>query len=54
LGITPQDIRSLDDLARLPFTVKTDLRDHYPFGMFTRPIEQLARLLSRPGADSPV
>ena len=42
LGITPQDIRSLDDLDRLPFTVKTDLRDHYPFGMFTRPIEQLA------------
>ena len=49
LGITPQDIRSLDDLARLPFTVKTDLRDHYPFGMFTRPVEQLARLHASSG-----
>ena len=32
LGVTPDDIRSLDDLRRLPFTRKQDLRDHYPFG----------------------
>ncbi len=42
-GIEPGDIRSLEDLARLPFTVKSDLRDHYPFGMFARPRAQLAR-----------
>ncbi|WP_456432058.1 phenylacetate--CoA ligase family protein, partial [Nitratifractor sp.] len=33
-GITPEDIRSLEDLQRLPFTRKQDLRDHYPFGLF--------------------
>ncbi len=49
LGIAPQDIRKLDDLTQLPFTVKTDLRDHYPFGMFTRPVEQLARLHASSG-----
>ncbi len=49
LGLVPQDIQSLDDLARLPFTVKTDLRDHYPFGMFTRPVDQLARLHASSG-----
>ncbi len=49
LGLKPQDIRSLDDLARLPFTVKTDLRDHYPFGMFARPIEKLSRLHASSG-----
>ncbi|MCP5263973.1 MAG: phenylacetate--CoA ligase [Rhodoferax sp.] len=48
-GITPHDIRSLDDLAQLPFTVKSDLRDHYPFGMFTQPVEQLARLHASSG-----
>ncbi len=48
-GIAPQDIRSLDDLTQLPFTVKTDLRDNYPFGMFTRPVEQLARLHASSG-----
>ena len=49
LGIAPQDIRCLDDLTQLPFTVKTDLRDHYPFGMFTRPVDQLARLHASSG-----
>ena len=37
-GVRPADIRSLDDLALLPFTVKTDLRDQYPFGLFARPL----------------
>ena len=37
LGVKPADIRSLADLASLPFTVKTDLRDQYPFGLFARP-----------------
>ena len=48
-GIEPGDIRSLDDLAHLPYTVKNDLRDHYPFGMFARPREKLARLHASSG-----
>ncbi|HYA47099.1 MAG TPA: phenylacetate--CoA ligase [Burkholderiales bacterium] len=48
-GIKPADIRSLDDLAALPFTMKSDLRDHYPFGMFARPRESLVRLHASSG-----
>lgn len=33
-GLAPDDVRSLDDITGLPFTVKTDLRDTYPFGLF--------------------
>ncbi len=33
LGIKPEDIQSIDDITKLPFTFKTDLRDHYPFGL---------------------
>ena len=49
LGFEPGDLKSLDDLARLPFTVKTDLRDHYPFGMFARPRRSLSRLHASSG-----
>ncbi len=48
-GVRPNDIRSVADLARLPFTVKTDLRDQYPFGLFARPANQLARLHASSG-----
>ena len=48
--VSPDDIRSLDDLQRLPFTTKSDLRDHYPFGLFTVPIEQVARLHASSGS----
>jgi len=48
-GIKPADIRGLDDLAALPFTMKSDLRDHYPFGMFARPRESLVRLHASSG-----
>jgi phenylacetate-CoA ligase len=48
-GLRPSDIRSLDDVALLPFTVKTDLRDQYPFGLFARPTHQLARLHASSG-----
>ena len=37
-GVSAKDIASLDDLARLPFTVKQDLRDHYPFDLFAVPV----------------
>jgi phenylacetate-CoA ligase len=47
--IAPTDIRSLADLAALPFTLKSDLRDHYPFGMFARPRETLARVHASSG-----
>jgi phenylacetate-CoA ligase len=48
-GISPGDIASLADLKRLPFTRKTDLRDHYPFGLFARPRDTLARLHASSG-----
>jgi phenylacetate-CoA ligase len=47
--IEPNDLRSLDDIRLLPFTVKTDLRDHYPFGLFARPRSSLARLHASSG-----
>ncbi|HEY3073710.1 MAG TPA: phenylacetate--CoA ligase, partial [Burkholderiales bacterium] len=47
--VRPQDVRTLDDLAALPFTVKADLREHYPFGLFARPREALARLHASSG-----
>ncbi len=49
IGIEPGDVRSLQDLTRLPFTVKADLRDHYPFGMFACPRAKIARLHASSG-----
>lgn len=43
-GVHPDDLRTLSDLAKFPFTTKHDLRDNYPFGMFAVPREQIARL----------
>jgi phenylacetate-CoA ligase len=48
-GLTPQDIKTLDDLARLPFTVKSDLRDTYPFGLFASPMQDIVRLHASSG-----
>jgi phenylacetate-CoA ligase len=48
-GVKPGDLRTLADLERFPFTVKTDLRDNYPFGMFAVPREQLIRLHASSG-----
>ena len=48
-GITAEDVRSLDDLARLPFTVKQDLRDNYPYGLFAVPMEEVVRLHASSG-----
>jgi phenylacetate-CoA ligase len=44
VGVRPDQIRSLDDLRRLPFTRKSDLRDHYPFGLFAVPREEVVRI----------
>ena len=49
LGFEPGDLKHLDDLAGLPFTLKTDLRDHYPFGMFARPRTEVVRLHASSG-----
>ena len=43
-GVHPDDLRTLADLAKFPFTVKQDLRDTYPFGMFAVPREKLSRI----------
>jgi len=48
-GLRPGDIRTLEDLAKFPFTVKNDLRDNYPFGMFAVPREQLVRIHASSG-----
>ena len=48
-GLEPGDIRSLDDVTRLQYTVKSDLRDGYPFGLFARPRQTLARLHASSG-----
>lgn len=47
--ITPESIKSLEDLQRFPFTVKDDLRSHYPFGLSSVPLEKVVRLHSSSG-----
>ncbi len=49
LGITPDDIQTLDDVKRLPFTTKEDLREHYPFGLASVPLKDCVRLHSSSG-----
>jgi phenylacetate-CoA ligase len=48
-GLTPHDLRTLDDITKLPFTVKTDLRDTYPFGLFASPMKEIVRLHASSG-----
>jgi phenylacetate-CoA ligase len=48
-GAHPDELRALDDLARFPFTVKSDLRDNYPFGMFAVPRAQVVRIHASSG-----
>ncbi|WP_327347637.1 phenylacetate--CoA ligase PaaK [Streptomyces europaeiscabiei] len=48
-GVMPDDCRSLDDLARFPFTTKADLRDTYPFGMFAVPMSEVRRVHASSG-----
>ncbi|PID72646.1 MAG: phenylacetate--CoA ligase [Desulfobulbus propionicus] len=48
-GIKPEDIQSLGDLRFLPFTTKDDLRDNYPFGLFTVPLEDVIRVHASSG-----
>ena len=49
MGIKVEDIKSIDDITKLPFTVKTDLRDNYPYGLFAVPKEELVRIHASSG-----
>ncbi|MBN1390896.1 MAG: phenylacetate--CoA ligase [Candidatus Thermoplasmatota archaeon] len=49
VGLKPEDIRSLEDVSKIPFTVKDDLRDHYPYGILAVPIERVHRLHASSG-----
>jgi len=48
-GVKPADIKSLEDIRKLPFTTKQDLRDNYPFGLLTVPLEKIVRLHASSG-----
>ncbi len=48
-GVRPEDIRDIHDLKKLPFTVKQDLRDNYPYGMFAVPMEDVVRVHASSG-----
>jgi len=48
-GVKPDDLKTLEDLSKFPFTVKTDLRDNYPFGLSAVPLAQLVRIHASSG-----
>ncbi len=48
-GVSPDDIKSIDDIVKLPFTLKTDLRDNYPYGLFAVPNSELVRVHASSG-----
>lgn len=49
VGLVPEDIRGVEDLSKLPFTEKEDLRENYPFGLFAVPLEQIVRVHASSG-----
>jgi len=49
LGVKPEDINSLNDISKLPFTTKNDLRDNYPFKMFAEPMDRIIRMHASSG-----
>ena len=49
IGLKPEDIRSIDDLGKLPFTLKQDLRDNYPYGLFAVPMKEIVRIHASSG-----
>lgn len=49
IGIKPADIHSIDDIVKLPFTYKTDLRDNYPFDLFAVPMNEIVRIHASSG-----
>lgn len=49
LGVTPADIKTIEDIVKLPFTTKTDLRDNYPFGLCAVPMKEIVRIHASSG-----
>ena len=49
IGLKPEDIKSIDDLGKLPFTLKQDLRDNYPYGLFAVPMKDIVRIHASSG-----
>ncbi|NLV86429.1 MAG: phenylacetate--CoA ligase [Clostridiales bacterium] len=49
MGLSPKDIHSIDDITKLPFTLKQDLRDNYPYGLFAVPMDEVVRLHASSG-----
>ena len=49
-GVRPEDLRTIEDLVRLPFTTKKDLREHYPFGLFAVPSREIVRIHASSGS----
>jgi len=49
VGLVPEDIRTIEDILKLPFTTKTDLRDNYPFGTFAVPMSEIVRIHASSG-----
>ena len=49
MGVSPSDIRKPEDIKRLPFTSKDDLRDHYPYGLFAVPMSEVVRIHASSG-----
>ena len=48
-GVKPEDIKSVDDITKLPFTYKSDLRDYYPYGLFAKPLSEIVELHASSG-----
>src|SRR5665811_679046 len=48
-GLDPKAVKGLEDIQKLPFTYKTDLRDTYPFGMFAKPLKEIVRIHASSG-----
>ena len=48
-GIKPEDIKSIDDLHKLPFSYKSDLRDYYPYGLFAKPLSEIVEIHASSG-----
>ena len=49
MGLTPDDVHGVEDLSKLPFSYKSDLRDYYPFGLFATPMSEIVRVHASSG-----
>ncbi|MFI3282847.1 MAG: phenylacetate--CoA ligase, partial [Rikenellaceae bacterium] len=49
MDVTPDDIRTVEDIVKLPFTTKNDLRDNYPYGLFGVPMSEIIRIHASSG-----